>query len=214
MDKHITTESLPGTEIQAAEGGQNVPAADGNLAGLENTPSQDGAAENVVEVKDLMKQIIGKDFPDNDTAIKSLKDTYAYVGQMGQKVKTLEQENTELKQSQVSPEIAAQLQSLRQQVKDATFYAQHPEYNTPEAKSLITKFGSDPEAVIQDEVFQKAFTAIKTTAEMEKTQSVLHTNPRLGVAQDNMTKAVEAQKAGNDAEAANNAVAAVLELMK
>jgi hypothetical protein len=199
MDTDTTTTSLSGTEAITG-----APAADGSVAAGTTT-------EEVVEVKDLMKSVLGKEFPDNEAAIKSLKDTYAYVGQMGQKVNTLEKDLEAAKQNEAPADLAQQVQSLQAQVKEANFYAANPQYNTAESKALIQKFGGSPEDVVKDEVFQKAFTALKTTAEMEQSQSVLHSNPRLGTAQDTMTKAIEAQKAGNHEEAFANATSAVLD---
>lgn len=195
MDELIT----PGALVETEPSG--TPAATGAEAG----------SETAVEVKDLMKTILGKDFPTNELAIKSLSDTYSYVGTMGQKVKTLETQLEDAKSQAVSPELADKVARLETEVAQATFFAANPTYNTPEAKSLINAFGKNPEEVIKNEVFLKAFDAITKTAEMEQSQSVLHTNPRMGTVQDNMTKASEAQKAGDDAGAHTQATMAVLE---
>jgi hypothetical protein len=199
MDDTITTDALSG-----AEPNNGTAAADGNVAGSET-------AAPPVELKDLLKEVLKKDFPTNEAAIKSLQDTYAYVGKAGQEVKTLTEAKTELEAKVVTPELLATVETLQAQVRDGNFFAANPQYATPEAKSLIAKFGGNPEEVVKDEVFVKAFGALTKTAEMEQSQSVLHSNPRLGQVQDNMTKAVEAQKAGNQSGAANAAVAAVLE---
>jgi len=198
MDDTITQTALTGTQADSA--GASV----GSGAGSET--------EVAVEVKDLLKTVLNKDFPTNEAAIKSIQDTFKYVGEMGQKVKTLETENQQLQtQVQASPDLAAKVDALTAEVRDTKFYALHPEYNIPQVKALITDMGGNPEEVIQKESFKTAFTALKTTAEMEQSKSVLHTNPRLGVVQDNISKAVEAQKAGNDGQAAANATLAVIE---
>lgn len=196
MDELITPNPLPGTE-------QNVPASGSEGAGSETT----------VEVKELMKQVLNKEFPTNEAAIKSLKDTYDYAVQSGQKVKTLEQENQVLQAAQVTPELAKTVESLQAQVREANFYASNPQFNTPDAKALISKFGGNPDDVVKDEVFLKSFAALTKTAEMEQSQSVLHSNPRLGQAQDTMTKAKEALVGDHpNYEVANaNAVAGVIE---
>lgn len=194
MNDNITDKTL-------ADGG-NIAPADGGAA-VSNTGE-------VVEVKELLKQVLNKDYPTNEAAIQSLKDTFSYVGSMGQKVNTLENTIKALETQQVTPELAQTVATLQKQVADSQFFLSNPQYNTPEAKALITKFGGSPADVVNDDVFKNAFTAIKKTSEMEQSQSVLHTNPKLGIAQDSMTKAVEAQKAGNDVVAAANAVDAVI----
>lgn len=194
MNENITSPTL-------ADGG-NIAPADGGAAGS-NT-------EVVLNAKDFVKQVLGKEFDTDEAAVKSLKETQSYVGSMGQKVKTLEETIKTLETNQVTPELQTQVATLTKQVAEANFYASNPQYNTPEAKALITKFGGSPADVVNDEVFKTAFTAITKTSEMDKSQSILHTNPKLGIAQDSMTKAVEAQKAGNDVQAAANAVDAVI----
>lgn len=194
MEDTTTPQALPGTE-------QNVPAAVGTGAG----------SDTVVEVKDLFKQVLNKDFPTNEAAIASLKETFSYVGSMGQKVKTLETQLEEANKNVVTPDLQAQLNALTQTVKDNNFYQAHPEFNTPAIKALITDMGANPEEVIQKDSFKAAAAAIKTTSEMDASQSILHTNPRLGVVQDNMTKASEALKTNNDVEAKDLATHAVLE---
>lgn len=198
MEDIITPQTLPGTEPQ-----NGTAAADGTGAVSE---------PGVVEAKDFLKQITGKDFPTNEAAIKSVQDTYKYVGESGQKIKTMETQLTEAQNAAAAtPELAQTVAQLQAQVAQNEFYNSNPQYNTPEAKALISKFGSNPAEVIKDDLFVKTFTALKTTAEMDQSKSVLHSNPRLGQAQDNMTQASEALKAGNTAAAENNAVAGVIE---
>lgn len=201
MSEDITSQTLPDADAP------NGTAA----AGGEGAGSETATGEEVVEVKDLLKTVLNKDFPTNEAAIKSLQDTYKAVTEQGGTIKTLTQAKEEAESKAVSPDLEAQVQTLQTQVRDANFYAANPDFNTPEAKALIEKFGGNPEEVVNDEVFKNAFGAITKTAEMEQSQSVLHTNPRLGVAQDGMTKASEALKSGDDAGAASAAVGAVLD---
>lgn len=198
MDELTTPNALPGTD--------DVAAADGT-----NGAGSGPATEQVVEVKDLLKTVLNKDFPTNEAAIKSLQDTYNYVGSMGQKVKTLEEQNQDLAGKQISPELSTKVDLLEAQLHQANFYASNPDYNNPEAKALISKFGSNPEEVIKDEVFQKAFTAIKTATDMEQSKSILHSNPRLGQVQDKMTQAKESLTANNDKVAFDAATQAVMD---
>lgn len=196
MDENITPKVLP-------DGG-NIAPADNSGAGSD--------ADEVLEVKDLLKQLTGKEFPTNEAATKSLQDTYKWGTELSQKVKTLETENEALKQAgAVAPDLAKQVESLARTVQDGQFYATHPEFNTPAIKALITDMGGNPETVIVKDSFKAAAAALKTTSEMDASKSVLHTNPRLGQVQDTMTKASEALKAGNDQSAKDSATQAVMD---
>lgn len=196
MEDIITSQPLPGAVA-------NVPAAGGTEAVSE---------PGVVEAKDFLKQITGKDFPTNEAAIKSVQDTFKYVGEAGQKLKTMETQLTEAQTAAAgTPELAQTVAQLQAQITQNEFYNSNPKYNTPEAKALISKFGSNPADVVKDDLFVKTFSALETTAAMDSSKSILHSNPRLGQAQDSMTQAAEALKAGNDAQAQSNAVAGVIE---
>lgn len=183
----ITPESLP-------QEAPNVPSGDGQVADI--------STESISLAE--ISAALGKTFPDKATALKAWKDTNSYVGSLGQKVKTLESQVPQVDQSE-------RLASLEKATQEFAFYAQNPEYNTPEAKALIAKFGGNPAEVVQDEIFKTAYGAIKTQSEAEKTKSVLHSNPRLGQVQDKMTQAREAAKAGDSAIAGLTATQAVMD---
>lgn len=193
MNEIITPPVLPGTEA-------NVPAS-GNNGAVSNT-------DEVVTVKDLMEQVTGKQFPDDETALKSLKDTYAWGAQNAQKVTTLEQQLNQITQS---PDLQKQVTELAGIVKQQNFYNANPQYNKPEIKALISDMGSNPEEVVQKESFKTAVSAITKQSEMDQSKSILHSNPRLGVMQDTMKKAQELSAAGNTVQAATDATMAVLE---
>lgn len=195
MDTIITPGALPGTET-------NVRAS-----GSEGAGSNTG---EVVTVKDLVKLATGKEFPDDETAMKSLQDTYKWGLEQSQKVKTLEQQLQDASTNN-NPDLQKQLSELAATVKNNNFYQAHPEFNTPALKSLISDMGANPEEVVTKESFKTAAAAITKSLEMDQSQSILHTNPRLGIVQDSMTKASEAQKAGNDEQAFGLATTAVLE---
>lgn len=196
MDENITPKPLP-------DGG-NIAPADGSGAGSD--------ADEVLEVKDLVKNLTGKEFPTNEAAIKSLQDTYKWGSELSQKVKTLETENEQLKTAgAATPELAKTVADLARTVQEGAFYQQHPEFNTPAIKALITDMGGNPSEVIQKDSFKAAAAALKTTSEMDASKSVLHTNPRLGQVQDTMTKAQDALKTGNDVAAGDAATQAVMD---
>lgn len=180
--------------------GVNIPPVDTN--GAVST------TDEVISVKDLAKTITGQEFPDDETALKSLQDTHKWATQNAQKVKTLEQQ---LQQTASSPDLQKQVADLSAEMKANNFYQAHPELNISQIKAVINKMGGPSEELLQDEVFKSTSAAITQSLAMDKSKSILHTNPRLGMMQDSLTKASEASKAGNVAQAADLATAAVLE---
>lgn len=164
--------------------------------------------------KDVLKEATGRDYPDDETALKSVTETYKYVGSLGQKVKTLEEQiesqaPIEAPASTETPELVQQVETLTRELAETRFYNENPQYNNEVAKELITAMGGSP-AVVESDAFQKAYSAIQATAEVEKSKSVLVSNPRLGQATDKISQARESLAEGNQEAAANAAVAAVL----
>ena len=163
-----------------------------------------------VSLKDIVKELTGREYKDDEDAKKGIAETYKFV--------TTKMEPETPPQTpvvpQVDPALVSKVETLERQVQEANFFASNPEYNTPEAKALIAKFGADPATVVADDVFQSAFKAIKATAEIEKSKSVLVSNPRLGQVQDKMTQAREALASGNQSAAEASAVSAVVDLIK
>ena len=160
----------------------NVPAADPNGTG--------SVTDEVITVKELAKTITGTEYPDDETALNSLKELRSWGTQNAQKVKTLEQQL----QQQANPDLQKQVADLSAQVKDTLFYQQHPELNNPQMKAVIQKMGGASEELLQDEVFKSTSAAITQSLEMDKSKSILHSNPRLGMVQDSLTKSQEAIK--------------------
>jgi len=185
-----TSESIPGAE-------QNVPAAEGT--------------ENVSEVDGLtleeLSALSGRTFPSKDAALKAIKDTFSYVGKLGQEVKQLKQ--------QVAPsvqppaELIQKVESLERVVNETSFYKDHPEYEP--YKDLIASMGAEPRKVVESQTFKTYFEKARTADQFTQSKSVLHTNPRLGQVTDKLSRAREAQKAGDSTTARTSAVGAVLD---
>lgn len=171
----------------------------------------DGAAngsQEIANLKDILGPVFGTQFKSDEDAMKSVEHAKNMAGKVGQ----LEKQLADLQGTPtMNPELEKKVQELETAVKQQGFYNLNPEFNTPEAKALIADMGGDPETVVQKDSFKTAFNAIKASNEMEKSKSVLHSNPRLGIAQDNMTKAMEARQSGNLDQAAAFGMKAVME---
>jgi len=193
---------------EAVSGADNdVGAAEGQVNDSQVVEQAISQADDSLSLEEI-NQTLGRNYADKATALKALQETASYVGKLGQEVSELKKKATT---PQTSEDVMAQVAAMQNDLKQTKFYAENPDYNNPEAKELIAKFGTDPSEVIQDPVFQKAYGAVKTTAEIEKSKSVLHSNPRLGQVSDKISQAREALQQGNEHAASANATAAVIE---
>jgi hypothetical protein len=179
-----------------------------SLAGEDNVASADGSAadSNAANLSlEELNQVLGKNFPSKEAALKSVKDTFNYVGSVGQ----LQKELKDLKSSTPGADVTEKVTSLEQRLKETEFYSEHPDLK--EHKDLIRKFGSDPAQAVADPEFQKVLTAVKTAAESEKSKSVIHSNSRLGQVTDRTAEARAAMDAGDTDKAQKLAAQNVLE---
>ncbi len=99
-----------------------------------------------------------------------------------------------LKSAVGKKEIPVDNPALVKQVKTLEFFLEHPEYK--DAKSLITKFGDDPNEVIKDPVFQQAYKGIQAVVETEKQKTTITSTSR--VATPPSDEAQKAFKAAQD----------------
>lgn len=191
----------------AVPGDNDVIPSEGQVNDSQVVAQAISQADDSLSLEEI-NQLMGRQYSDVETARRGLRETSSHVGKLGQKVSELE---TKVATPQTSQDVAAQIAEMQKQIKETSFYAENPEYNTPEAKALIAKFGGDPANVVADEVFQTAYKAINTTTEIEKSKSVLHSNPRLGQVTDKLSQARELQKAGDQVSAETAATQAVME---
>jgi hypothetical protein len=192
---------------EAVTGDNDVIPSEGQVNDSQVVAQAVSQADDTLSLEEI-NQTLGRSYADKATALRALGETYSHVGKLGQKVSEL---STKVATPQTSADVSAQIADMQKQINESNFYAANPEYNTPEAKALISKFGGNPAEVINDDVFKTAFNAIRTTTEIEKSKSVLHSNPRLGQVADKMTVAREASKAGDQIAAADAATKAVME---
>lgn len=212
----ITPESVPeGVDVAPAEG--------------------NGADDARIELAKL-NEVLGKDFKDIDTALKSVKDTYGYVGRQdeirrgvkqvaeqtgkdeGAVLEALKTLMSEQPQEAAQPVTAPQGDFVsKDQYSEDMFFSKNAEYE--DIKSIIKpiKNSSDEfkamswsDFVNTDQVkgIHETYSGFK---ELQGSKSVLESNPRLGAVSDKMTKAREAQANGDTYGARKSAVGAVLE---
>jgi len=208
----------------------NDPSTDPSLS-----PSGDGEGADKspkdVSLKDELGKALGKEFPTDDAALKSVKDTFSFVGEIGN-IKELKSAMGQL-QKTFDTDQKGVLNKMDEIVKTggtgkidpskfvnkgdfdrSNFYLNKPEYK-PYSSLVETYQKANPdksrEEIIETDDFKEAFGKIKAHDETEKTKSVLGSNPRLGKVTDKISEAKEAQSKGNQPEAEEKAVDAVIE---
>lgn len=147
-----------------------------NSADAEGTVSNESSTPESLSLDEL-NGILGKNFKDKATALKSVKDTYSYVGKRKEDIiKEVGGSNSEL---------ATELKMI----KDNMFFDKNPDY-APYRK-VMEKMGSNPVEVANSPEFKEIFDKAKGFDDSQKLKSVLVSNPRLAQTKDTLTKARE-----------------------
>ncbi len=195
---------------------QDVSSAGGEKEA--GTQVEDNASETV-EVKDVLNELLGKEFTTDEEALKAVKDTFSHIGVKTEATEVVK----ELRKQGVSEDkiVAAiktlgedfaskeDIKSLQRDVSEKEFYAENPEYKP--YQSLIRKLGNNPEEVVKSDDFKPHLEKLLVQDETAQSQSIVQSNPRLGKVSDKMTKAREALEAGNEEVAGEHVTDAVID---
>lgn len=167
---------------------------DGQLGEPQLSPSNpDGTApvapdQSNLSLEDLNK-LLGKSFPTKEAALKSVKDTFSYVGKKTDDIK--KEVIAELNADQRTDTLAKELAAMRVE----RFYDKNPEYADPAIRKVIDRIGGNPQDVVSSEEFKTIFNKVSEFDKSAKLKTVLESNPRLAVSRDNLQKARETQDA-------------------
>lgn len=223
MPEDTTSPALP-------DGSDVIPAGGQEAVRTASDAQQTG-------IRDIVSQITGKNFPSDEAAAKSLKDTYAFVGGAGMKAQKLMNdlkvklqkdesgvlnlmENLATNPNPYQAPTSAgdltvfnEIAGLKKQVEESSFYDERPELK--EYRSIIGDLRDQTGKPIREVV---ELPAVKTLVEKarsfdtaERSRSVLHSNPKLGQVRDKLTEAHEAMNRGDINAAKQGAVSAVLD---
>lgn len=150
-----------------------------------------------------LNSFLGKNYKDIETAKKSLKDTFSYVGK---------------KTEDITPKIDPNQFISREQYEQDMFYSRNAEYATPEVREVIDAMakakGLSPKDVVTTDAFKAVFSKVKGYDESQSLRSVLETNPRLASTRDSFTRGAENLQAGNKDVGESLITKAVLESLK
>ena len=166
-DNNTTPEAVPeASQLNAADANGTV----GNVSADGMTLSE-------------LNQHLGKNFPNRDSALKAIKDTFSYVGKKKEDVKkeVLSEVNTDKRIDQLAKELAEE--------RKERFYDRNPQYK--DLRSVIENAGGDPAEVVTKDWFKEISTKISGYNETQKLKTVLESNPRLSSSRDSLTKARE-----------------------
>ena len=126
---------------------------------------------------DELNAILGKSFKTKESALKSLRETNAYVGKRKQEIEN-ELKDTSNKEMD---KLTKKLNTLEKE----NFYSKNPQYK--EFEGLIEKLSLDADRTkaVESEEFKSIFSKIAAKDESQPQRSVLHSNPEIS---DNSTE--------------------------
>lgn len=161
-----------------------------------NSAGVEGSVADVDKLSlEELQTALGKQFPTKEAALKSIKDTFSYVGKR--------KEDITKEVTKGSAEITEKVTKLERDL----WFKDHPEHQ--EYRGFIEKLG-DPAQVVETPEYKSIFEKASGYDKTMSRKTVMESNPRLGQVVDKMNVAQEAVKSGNYNVAADAAVEAVI----
>lgn len=145
--------------------------------------------EPVIKLSEL-KNVLGKDFKDKESALKSLKDTQSYVGQVGQ----LKQDNEKYKSGGAAPDAAGEIAALNakiEAIQEDTFFDRNEQFRSirPIVKTFAKANGKTLSETVELPDIKELVTKVSGFDKSQNMRTVLESNPRLASSQDKIAKA-------------------------
>lgn len=209
---------------------ESLAQADGSDAGAGS-----GSVESVAQI---LGEALGKQFPDDATALKAVKDTFSFVGEAGKYKKAAEaaaqvagvdvKSFIENPMSIFEPETQVPAPAQESTPVDLSKYVDIDTYNrdmfykdNPELKPLQKTIDSyvkangvsHADAVSSDDL-KPVLEKVKGYDEIQSSKSVVESNPRLGEVTSKLDEAAALQAEGKDGAARTKAVDAVISTLE
>lgn len=180
----ITPETLP------EDGGQGAVDGDETVATGEPVSVDNLTLEEI-------NSHLGKDFPTKAEALKSIKDTYSFVGK---------------KQEDFTNSLQERGYMTEEQFKNEMFLKDNPQHaeNAEILKAIAKDKKLTLEAAAKTEGYSKLVEASAKYKELAESQSVMDSSPRLAEAKEEVDKIRDLKKTGQNDEAEAAAARAVL----
>lgn len=186
---------------------------DGNSSVAGGAASVGGA-----ELLDLseLNQLLGKNFPTKEAAMKSIKDTFSYTGQVGQlraQLQALQSGQQPQATAGQDSELTSTVKALQTELEEQRFVTERPELKDylPTLRELRNSTGKTLNELLNNEALRPLFEKSLAQDAVQKKRSVLESNPRLGQLRNKTQEAKDALKEGNHNLARETAVSAVLD---
>lgn len=225
-ENNLSNDSVPG--------GANVTPAKGEENDSDPVRKVLDSTEDV-GIAEVLSTVLGREFTSDEEALKSVKETYGYVGKVGKILPLVEQLQTKgMRETQIIGVLESLMKDetpakpepqnqpamdpskfvSRDEFEETNFYSGKPEFAP--YKGIIRALKNQNlekslSEVVELEEFKGIYTKAHSFEEQEKSKSVLETNPRLGQVGDKISQAREAQKTGDQQTAETAAVGAVLD---
>lgn len=183
----------------------------GNLSDAGGAVSVSGSESlNLSEINTLL----GKNFPTTAAALKSIKDTYSYTGQVGALRAQLEAASApQVQPAQANTALESTVKALQAQLDEQTFLAERPDYKDylPTLRELRNSTGKSLAELTNSEAFKPLFEKSLAQDAAQKKRAVLDPTSRLGQVRDKMQEAKTFLKEGDVNKARETAVSNVLD---
>lgn len=202
-NENITDQTLPNSEDQVQNGLDEIQREmDGEAAVDESkveTPSSEAATLAELSL-DEINSTLGKNFSSKDEALKSIKDTFNYVGK---------------KAEDVSKNLKNEGYMTKEEFENALFYRDNPEHaGNQEVLDSIAKAKGIPLAeAAKTESYKKLFEGATNFEKSQSRKSVAETNPRLANVENSRNKVQELVRAGSKEQAGQEAARTVIEAL-
>jgi hypothetical protein len=146
---------------------------------LDEKSSGEGAVESQTpSIASILSRELGKDFRDDETALKAVKDTFAFVG------KNKEQAKVEVQKELQIDEVVRSVAEQNRQMSTELFYLKNPQYDKPEIRNFIETTGKAPKDVVATESFKDIFTKLEGFEKAQKSANVLKSNSKTKTKED------------------------------
>jgi len=170
----------------------------------QGSPDQSSDGDKALTLEELEDEL-GRDFPNKEAAMKSLKDTFGYVGDLGSKVAQYEERYGELDDSDSGGDTSDSSTEADDDVmtkaeyRKEKFFDDNPQYQEHREviEALSERHDAEPQEVVEMEGVKSLFEGQADSNQNQ--ESVAMSNNRVGQSSDAMDEANQALQEANQA---------------